>query len=158
MSHEADLEYESTPAGAAYEHTDIAPGVAYNFAIWLFVAIAVSGGIVYGTFWFLEGRAKLHDETARAYPLAVGRAEDPPAPRLQTQPFRDVYDLKGAQRGVLNSYGWIDRASGLVHIPIERAMQLTVERGLPTRDSGTTTSSTTMVVQDSSAGRTTAPR
>ena len=156
MSNDAELEYGPTPAGAAYEHTDVAPGVAYNFALWLAVALLVSGAIVYGTFWFLEGRAKANDEATRAFPLAVGRTADPPAPRLQTQPTRDVFDLKSAQRAVLNGYGWIDKATGLVHIPIERAMDLTVQRGLPTRNDGTT--STTMVVQDSSAGRTTAPR
>ena len=130
---DADLEYGPTPAGAGYEHTDVAPAVAYNFALWLGVAMVVSVAIVYGTFRFLEGRAVTTDDSARRYPLAVGRAEDPPAPRLQTQPFRDVYDLKSAQRDVLNGYGWIDRANGVVHIPIERAMQLTLERGLPTR-------------------------
>ena len=80
MSNDADLEYGPTPAGAAYEHTDIAPGVAYSFAMWLGAAMLVSGAIVYGTFWFLEGRAVSIDDTVRHYPLAVGRAEAPPAP------------------------------------------------------------------------------
>jgi hypothetical protein len=154
---DADLEYGPTPAGAAYEHTDVAPGVAYNFALWLGVALLMSGAIVYGTFWFLEGRAVTHDEATRNYPLAVGRSQDPPAPRLQAQPTRDVFDLKSAQRVILNGYGWIDKATGAVHIPIERAMEITIERGLPVRESDPA-SSTAMVVQDSSAGRTTAPR
>ncbi|MGE0122222.1 MAG: hypothetical protein AB7U25_04720 [Vicinamibacterales bacterium] len=153
---DADLEYGPTPPGAAYEHTDVAPGVAYNFAIWLAVAMLVSGAIVYGTFWFLEGRSVSIDERTRAFPLAVGQSQDPPAPRLQTQPFKDVYELKNSQREVLHGYGWVDKASGVVHIPIERAMELTLQRGLPAREGGTT--STTMVVQDSSAGRTTASR
>ena len=157
MSNDADLEYGPTPAGAAYEHTDIAPAVAYSFALWLGAAMLVSGAIVYGTFWFLERRAVSIDDTVRHYPLAVGRAEAPPAPRLQTQPFRDVYDLKSAQREVLNGYGWIDKANAVVHIPIERAMQLTLERGLPVRQ-GSDAGSTTMVVQDASSGRVSAPR
>ena len=154
---DADLEYGPTPAGAAYEHTDVAPGVAYNFAIWLGVAMLVSGAIVYGTFWFLEGRAVSIDDATRTYPLAVGQSQDPPAPRLQTQPFKDVFDLKSTQRGTLNSYGWVDKASGVVHIPIERAMDITVERGLPVRE-GEAASPTSMVIQESSAGRTAAPR
>ena len=48
--------------------------MAYSFAIWLGVAMLVSGAIVYGTFWFLEGRAVSIDDTARRYPLAVGQA------------------------------------------------------------------------------------
>jgi hypothetical protein len=143
MSNDADLEYGPTPPGAGYEHTDVAPGVAYNFAIWLFVAMLVSGAIVYGTFWFLEGRS--------------ATLEDPPAPRLQVQPFKDVWELKNSQRGALNSYGWVDKGTGVVHIPIDRAMQITLERGFPVRDTAPA-SSTAMVIQDSSAGRTAAPR
>jgi hypothetical protein len=154
---DADLEYGPTPAGAAYEHTDVAPGVAYNFAIWLGVAMLVSGAIVYGTFWFLEGRSATLDQSSRTYPLAVGQSQDPPAPRLQVQPFKDVWELKNSQRGALNSYGWVDKATGVVHIPIERAMQITLERGLPVRDTEPA-SPTGMVIQDSSAGRTAAPR
>lgn len=153
---DADLEYGPTPPGSAYEHTDVAPGVAYNFSLWLAVAMLVSGAIVYGTFWFLEGRSVSIDEASRAYPLAVGQSQTPPAPRLQTQPFKDVFELKNAQRGVLHGYGWVDKANGVVHIPIERAMELTLQRGLPVRDGAT--SATSMVVQDSSAGRTSAAR
>jgi hypothetical protein len=156
MSNDADLEYGPTPEGSAYEHTDIDPGVGYRFAAWLAVSMLISAGIVYGAFAFFENRSVAHDAAVQNFPLAVGRAQDPPAPRLQTQPFKDVYALKTAQRGLLHSYGWIDKASGAVHIPIERAMQLTVEQGLPAREGGS--AEPTMVVQDSSAGRTSAPR
>ena len=131
--------------------------MAYNFALWLGVALILSSALVYGTFWFFERRAVSIDDRSRLYPLAVGQAQDPPAPRLQPQPFKDVYDLKSTQRNTLNSYGWVDKANGVVHIPIDRAMQITVERGLPVRD-GDAASSTSMVIQDSSAGRTAAPR
>lgn len=156
MSNHADQEYGPTPPGAGYEHTDIEPAVGYRFAVWLAVAMALSGALVYGIFAFLGSRAAVNDERARTYPLARGVSQDPPAPRLQTQPFKDVYQLKTEQRGVLTSYGWVDRANGVVHIPIDRAMELTLQRGLPARAEGSALPS--MVVQDSSAGRTTAPR
>ena len=53
-----DLEYGPTPPGAKHEHTDIDVGVGYKFALWLAVAMLISAGIVYGTFWFFEGQAK----------------------------------------------------------------------------------------------------
>ncbi len=156
MSTEHDLEYGPTPPGAQYEHTDIDPAIGYNFGIWLFVAFAMSIGIVYGTFWFLEGRKVAHDEASRQFPLAVGVEKEAPAPRLQTQPFKDVYLLKQGQNGQLRSYGWVDKDGEIVHIPIDRAMELLLQRGLPTRAGGTATPG--MVVQDSSAGTTVAPR
>ncbi|HEY3666261.1 MAG TPA: hypothetical protein VGL19_09685 [Polyangiaceae bacterium] len=37
-------------------------------------------------------------------------------------------DLQRRQRAELDRYGWVDRDAGIAHIPIERAMQLSVER------------------------------
>lgn len=156
MSNDADLEYGPTPPGAQYEHTDIEPGVGYRFAVWLAVAMLLSAGLVYGTFRVLERSRVADDAAAQTYPLAAGQSHEPPAPRLQTQPFKDVYQLKTEQRGTLNSYGWVDKANGVVHIPVDRAMQLLLQRGLPARQDGST--APTMVVEDSSAGRTSATR
>lgn len=156
MSNDADLEYGPNPPGSQYEHTDIDPSIGYKFGVWLAVSMLVSAVIVYGTYVWLERATNARDEASRRYPVAVGTSQEPPAPRLQTQPFKDVYLLKSEQRAVLHGYGWIDKATGVVHIPIERAMQLTLERGLPTRQGGS--AAPAMVVQDSSAGRTSAPR
>jgi hypothetical protein len=41
--------------------------------------------------------------------------------------------LRAADEAILNSYGWVDEEAGVVRIPIDRAMELTLERGLPTR-------------------------
>jgi hypothetical protein len=40
------------------------------------------------------------------------------------------------QAELLEGYGWVDRSAGTVRLPIERAMQLLLERGLPTRPEG----------------------
>jgi hypothetical protein len=118
--------------------------------------MVIGAAIVYGTYSYLERAGNARDAAATRFPLAVGRSQEPPSPRLQTQPYKDVMQLKAEQRGVLNSYGWIDKANGVVHIPIDRAMQLTIERGLPARAGGSNAPST--FVEDSSAGRTTANR
>lgn len=156
MSNDADLEYGPTPPGAQYEHTDIDPSIGYRFGIWLAVSMVVGAAIVYGTYVWLERAGDARDEAARRFPVAVGRSQEPPSPRLQTQPFKDVYMLKSEQRSVLHGYGWVDKANGVVHIPIDRAMELTLQRGLPARQGGST--APTMVVQDASGGRTSAPR
>jgi len=41
--------------------------------------------------------------------------------------------IRGREDGLLNSYGWVDEKAGTVRIPIERAMDLLVQRGLPVR-------------------------
>jgi hypothetical protein len=54
-----------------------------------------------------------------------------PEPRLQTQLSDDLEKLRLREEAELNSYGWIDRQTGVVRIPIDRAMHLIIERGLP---------------------------
>ena len=58
----------------------------------------ISVGIVYGTFWFFEGqRAAAERGWRRSIRWRSGRSQEPPAPRLQTQPFKDIYMLRQAR-------------------------------------------------------------
>ena len=59
-------------------------------------------------------------------------------PRLQLKPPEDLNNFRAGEETALNNYGWINQTAGVVRIPIERAMDLVLERGLPTR-SGTNT-------------------
>ena len=43
------------------------------------------------------------------------------------------------QDQALESYDWVDQKSGIVHIPIEQAMDLIAQRGLPVLPQGETT-------------------
>jgi hypothetical protein len=54
-------------------------------------------------------------------------------PRLQSAPIGDLKDMKAAEDKILNGYGWIDQQHGLVRIPIDRAIDLLAQRGLPAR-------------------------
>jgi hypothetical protein len=65
--------------------------------------------------------------------MKVEVPEQPPLPRLQQRPAEDMQAYRDEQRGALESYGWVDRNAGVVHIPIEEAMRLLAERGLPAR-------------------------
>ena len=65
-------------------------------------------------------------------PLAATRAPFT-GPRLQVAPPKDMKQTKAAELAVLESYDWVDRERGTVRIPIERAIDLLADRGLPTR-------------------------
>jgi hypothetical protein len=56
----------------------------------------------------------------------------PPEPLLQRNPAEDMQEMQAENEAILNSYGWVDQEAGIVRIPIEQAMELTLERGLPT--------------------------
>lgn len=63
---------------------------------------------------------------------ALGR---PAFPVLQISPAADLQAFRVHEQAELNSYGWINHTSGIVRIPIERAMDRILQEGLPTRTS-----------------------
>lgn len=71
-------------------------------------------------------------------PLGIVTAPDEqplthlPAPHLELDDgHKDFTALHEQQVERLNNYGWIDRSNKIARIPIERAMDLIVSRGLP---------------------------
>ena len=55
-----------------------------------------------------------------------------PTPRLQNDDGnQDIADLHQRESLLLEHYSWVDRSQGKVRIPIERAMELIAQRGLP---------------------------
>ena len=55
-----------------------------------------------------------------------------PTPRVQTDDGnQDVADLHAREDLLLSNYTWADQTQGKVRIPIERAMELIAQRGIP---------------------------
>jgi hypothetical protein len=52
---------------------------------------------------------------------------------LQIDAHNELRQMRAAEEAALNSYGWVDKESGRVRIPIERAMDILAEKGLPAR-------------------------
>jgi hypothetical protein len=156
---EGDLQYGPTPEDAQHEHTDIEPAIAWRFALWLGVAMVLSAALVYGTFWWFEGQELTTNAASRSFPLAAGRGDlEAPMPRLQTQPFKDIYALRENEQRQLTSYEWVDKSTGIVRIPVEDAMRIMAERGMVPAQQGLTPNGSPPVVMDSSAGRMSAGR
>jgi hypothetical protein len=57
----------------------------------------------------------------------------PPLPRLEAQSGQSVSPYLAAERRRLNTYRWIDRQTGIAAIPIDVAMDIVAQRGLPAR-------------------------
>lgn len=64
----------------------------------------------------------------------AGQSRASGEPALQTDPAAELETLNRRMDKRLNSTGWIDREEGIVHMPIDRAMDLLNERGLPGTD------------------------
>ena len=125
-------EQQQTHADAHHEHSDVNIRAILTFGLALIVVAAAIHILIFGLYRYFDRRdgAKVQTE----YPLAatLGHRE-PPEPRLQTDPRQDLSDLRAKEDDVLGSYGWVDKNAGIVRIPIDAAMRLTLERGLPSR-------------------------
>jgi len=149
----ADDEYLDTPPGSTYEHTDATVSIIVKFLFWLAVsAVAIHFGLAL-MYALLVDRAMETGE--RRYPLAAAQGERlPPAPRLQQKPRNERYEFQIEEQTFLGSYGWMNRDEGIVHIPIDDAMRLTVERGLPARTPEGGLPTPGLMPSDASSGRT----
>jgi len=148
-----DDQYLETPPGAGYEHTDASVGPMVKFAIWLVIsAVVVHVGLA--LMYALLIRESTESAAAQRFPLAVA-PRLPPAPTLQQFPRTEMYEFRVKEEAELHSYGWVDENAGTVHIPIQDAMRLVLERGLPSRqqDESHAAEPVGMMPSDASSGR-----
>jgi len=122
----------TTHAPAHHEESDVNIRAIFAFAAGLAGVTAAIGVIVWGLFVYFNTRAD--GSGAPVFPLATAQEHRlPPEPRLQTNPREDLRDLRDAEQQTLTTYGWVDRNAGIVRIPIDDAIKLTLQRGLPSR-------------------------
>lgn len=125
-----------TPATAGaptggYERRDMSLRLVAMFLVGLTLAVALVLLLMWWLFDYLGARAARLDVPPS--PLAQTR-QIFPEPRLQVNPRQDLQALRAAEDAALGNYGWVDRTAGVVRIPVDRAMTLLTERGLPARD------------------------
>lgn len=115
-----------------HETSDAEIGLVVKFAVFLAVVSAIVAVLMVGFHKYLVARQTAANPPQ--HPMAVGRQDPlPPPPRLQSYPFSDITALRREEDQLLNRYSWVDRNAGIVRIPVERAIELLAERGLPHR-------------------------
>jgi hypothetical protein len=114
-----------------YEDSDVSVGRLFAFAAGV-VALIVLGVL---------GSAAVFHFFVRHQPLGPPASpfEDvrtlPPEPRLQTTAPLDLKDYRAGQDKILKGYAWVDSHAGIVRIPVDRAMDLLLQKGYPVRGS-----------------------
>jgi|SRR5579872_320309 len=138
-----------------YERRDIGVGGVLYFLLGLLVAGIFVYFIVNGLFAFLNKRyeteqppvsplIKNAQQDTRRIPPQYGNdyqkylKEGFPAPQLETDERTQLNTIRLGEENTLSTYGWVDQKAGVVHIPIDRAMEILAQRGLPTRSGATT--------------------
>jgi len=129
------------PSTQSVSRDGVEPGdVNFKGVVLFFVGLAIGMVVVHlvvsSFFLKLKRDAIKEDEQLSHHDVAASVAASHPyfpAPHEQIAPELDLEVWRAQQTTELNSYGWVDRNTGVVRIPIERAMELISQRGLPTR-------------------------
>jgi hypothetical protein len=116
------------PGEHRHETSDVSPRGLFIFLAMLVIALMTTAAALAWFFRRLEERAVRADPPPS--PLAAERSA-PPGPHLQVSPRDDLAELRTAEEETLGRLEWINRQEGVVQIPIERAMEIVAQRGLP---------------------------
>lgn len=111
-----------------YETQDFKGKLVFWSLALLGVIVVLCTFFVYGFFVVLENRS--YTATTQPSPFASQR-ELPPYPRLQASPPVDLQKYMAEMRVELNKYGWVDKSAGIAQIPVDVALDIVAERGLP---------------------------
>ena len=122
-------EPESNPT-VAHEQTDADTRAITQFGIALVLVVVLSQ---LGLWWLFSTFTRRESRLSPPVTALVRTQAptEPPEPRLQNNPQADMRMMREKEDTVLNHYGWVDANRGVVRIPIDRALDLVAERGLP---------------------------
>jgi len=113
---------------SGYEKRDISLRTILIWVIFLFIFVIISSVVCYGAYLFLSPK-NLVD------PAAVVRSsnevEEPPSPQLQANPKTEMSDFRLSEDNSVEGYGKYRGEEGRYRIPVDRALELTAERGFP---------------------------
>ena len=150
MAHqdELDTSFIKNP-DVAHEESDVSIRPIAWFIIWLTVATAVVMLLMVGLYRYLDNQAKKQDDKQRS-PIASERNPIPQGPVLQmaptgvdangqmpthppegnNSPTAEFEQVRREELLKLENYTWVDESKGIVSLPVERAAELALERGL----------------------------
>ena len=138
-------------ASTGYEQTDVKVTGILVFLISLFIFVGVCGVVTWGMGKLINAHMNKEDGpndkwTKTAEIRELGNLPSSPdmqnkvaeitrsfpTPRVQTDDGnQDVAELHEREDLLLDNYTWVDQSQGKVRIPIERAMQIIAQKGLP---------------------------
>jgi hypothetical protein len=148
MSHE--IKHGNSTSHCGFERRDIGIAGVLYFLAGLAVAGILVHFVVTGVYSYLEKRNEARQ--APVSPLVTNAPADTrhlsadykdylkqvfPSPQLEIDERNQLDSIRSDEAQKLATYDWIDQNAGTVRIPIDRAMDLIAQRGLPVRGQAT---------------------
>jgi hypothetical protein len=138
------MKHDPSGPETGFEREDLSTRGVFAFMIGLAIVGIIIYFIIVGMYSFLDNYERSQMTTASPLVTSKGAMsrvvtqadmdkafKDNGAPMLEINERGQFRDFLINQENQLNSYGWVDEKAGVAHIPIERAMELIVERKLP---------------------------
>lgn len=145
-----------------FEHEDLSSSGVFYFLAGLALLGLVIYLIVFGMYRFLDNYERAHQPPLS--PMATPQADTRtfthenvqvfPQPRLEENERTQLRSFIEDQDRKLATYDWVDKDRSTVRIPIDRAMELIVQRGLPVRPEGSSAQTSALVKKQTPKART----
>jgi hypothetical protein len=127
----------------AFDPRDVGSGGVLQFLVYLGLVLIVALLVCWGVLRLIESRIARFEKAPTPVRQDVGK-QYPPEPRLQgvpgdpnyhpSDPQQDLRDKLGRDRAALEELRWADEKAGIAQIPIDEAMKMIAEKGLPARN------------------------
>jgi hypothetical protein len=141
--HPANMEHSAAPSpnGTGHELREVSVRFIVVSLFALLIGTFFACLLVIGIFQYFH--SQYIPPQASQTPPAL-----PPEPRVEDKPYLQLQNLRTLEDHVLDSYAWIDQSQGTVRIPVNRAIDMIMQKGLPYHN----------YLNDITAGAKTAPR
>ncbi len=155
-------------SNGGYERRDIGTAAVLYFLLGLAVAGLFSYFLVRGLYSYLDKHSE--SEQTPVNPLVTNAPADTrhipkdypqgafPNPKLEEDERGQLNGIRLKEEQTLSTYDYIDQKAGTVRIPIERAMELVAQRGLPVHTRGTAAESSNAQLNNSQPKKTKGPK
>jgi hypothetical protein len=116
----------------AYEHGDADVFTVSKYGIALAFGVALAATAMWGMFVWFQNHQDV-EESPVSKSVLQERPTVPPAPRLQAFPKVELRTFRAREEHHLTNFGWVDAGKGIVHIPIDQAIDAVAKQGLPSK-------------------------
>ena len=114
--------------GAGHEQSEVSVKLIVVSLAFLAVSTAIVLVLVVGIFRYFYSSYGTEEATRLSQPVV------PPRPRIEVAPFEELQQLHAKEDHILNSYAVLDKQSGMVRVPIDRAIDMLAAKGLPSHN------------------------
>lgn len=112
-----------------FERSDFSTRVTISIIVGVLVGVWIISVFVYLYFAYLAHNRAV--TSPAPLPIEAHGNPLPPEPRLQAFPREDLKAMRAREDWTLTHYSWVDKQKGIVAIPIDRAIQIIAQRGIP---------------------------